>query len=190
MSKVYTRTGDTGTTSLVGGKRVAKNCARLESYGTIDELNAQVGLLLTYVTEQADRECLIGIQSNLFVIGAELATEAESSHCLSHTITDEDTAELEQEIDKASEGLPAWRGFTLPGGSREAALSHVCRTVCRRAERRILALNESVLIDNDGNGQTVPIQVLKYINRLSDYFYVLALRLNFLAGREEILWKK
>ena len=177
--KVYTKTGDAGTTSLVGGKRVPKDCARLESYGTIDELNAHVGLLLTYVSENQDRECLISIQNRLFVVGAQLATEAPNVP--SSVITDDDVTNLENNIDKASEGLPKWRGFTLPGGCREAAQAHVCRTVCRRAERRILTLNSEEKVDP---------QLLKYINRLSDYFYVLALRLNFLHGTEEILWQK
>lgn len=177
--KVYTKTGDAGTTSLVGGKRVPKDCARLESYGTVDELNAHVGLLLTYVSENQDRECLISIQNRLFVVGAQLATEAPNVP--SSVITDDDVTNLENNIDKASEGLPKWRGFTLPGGCREAAIAHVCRTVCRRAERRILTLNSVEKVDP---------QLLKYINRLSDYFYVLALRLNFLHGTEEILWQK
>lgn len=177
--KIYTKTGDAGTTSLVGGKRVPKDCARLESYGTVDELNAHVGLLLTYVSENQDRECLISIQNRLFVVGAQLATEAPNVP--SSVITDDDVTNLENNIDKASEGLPKWRGFTLPGGCREAAIAHVCRTVCRRAERRILTLNFEEKVDP---------QLLKYINRLSDYFYVLALRLNFLHGTEEILWKK
>ncbi|MBR3856422.1 MAG: cob(I)yrinic acid a,c-diamide adenosyltransferase [Bacteroidaceae bacterium] len=177
--KVYTKTGDTGTTSLVGGKRVPKDCARLESYGTIDELNAQVGLLLTYVSEPVDRETLIGIQNNLFVIGAQLATEAPQVPSV--VITSVDVTKLEQSIDAASEGLPKWRGFTLPGGCRPAALAHVCRTICRRAERRILTLNSS---------EEVAPELLAYVNRLSDYFYILALRLNFLQGTEEILWHK
>lgn len=177
--KVYTKTGDAGTTSLVGGKRVPKDCARLESYGTVDELNAHVGLLLTYVSENQDRECLISIQNRLFVVGAQLATEAPNVP--SSVITDDDVTNLENNIDKASEGLPKWRGFTLPGGCREAAIAHVCRTVCRRAERRILTLNSEEEVDP---------QLLKFINRLSDYFYVLALRLNFLHGTEEILWQK
>ena len=181
MSKVYTKTGDAGTTSLVGGKRVDKACARLESYGTIDELNAQVGLLLTYVNEPTDRDCLIGIQNCLFVIGAQLATEAESAYQPSCVITADDVTALEKQIDSASEGLPKWRGFTLPGGCRAAALAHMCRTVCRRAERRVLALHAS---------EPVSPQLLAYVNRLSDYFYVLALRLNFLQGTEEILWQK
>lgn len=177
--KVYTKTGDAGTTSLVGGKRVPKDCARLESYGTIDELNAQVGLLLTYVSEPVDRETLIGIQNNLFVIGAQLATEAPQVPSV--VITSVDVTKLEQSIDAASEGLPKWRGFTLPGGCRPAALAHVCRTICRRAERRILTLNSS---------EEVAPELLAYVNRLSDYFYILALRLNFLQGTEEILWHK
>ncbi len=177
--KVYTKTGDAGTTSLVGGKRVPKDCARLESYGTIDELNAQVGLLLTYVSEPVDRETLIGIQNNLFVIGAQLATEAPQVPSV--VITSVDVTKLEQSIDAASEGLPKWRGFTLPGGCRPAALAHVCRTICRRAERRILTLNSS---------EEVAPELLAYVNRLSDYFYILALRLNFLQGTDEILWHK
>lgn len=177
--KVYTKTGDAGTTSLVGGKRVPKDCARLESYGTIDELNAQVGLLLTYVSEPVDKETLIGIQNNLFVIGAQLATEAPQVPSV--IITSVDVTKLEQSIDAASEGLPKWRGFTLPGGCRPAALAHVCRTICRRAERRILALNSS---------EEVAPELLAYVNRLSDYFYILALRLNFLQGTDEILWHK
>ena len=179
MSKVYTKTGDNGTTSLVGGKRVPKDCVRLESYGTIDELNTQIGLLLTHGGEPSDRETLIGIQKCLFVIGAQLATEPPAEP--SSTITFEDVTELEHSIDLASEGLPGWRGFTLPGGCMPAALAHVCRTVCRRAERRILTLNAS---------EAVAPELLAYVNRLSDYFYVLALRLNFLHGTEEILWKK
>ena len=179
--KVYTKTGDAGTTSLVGGKRVDKACTRLESYGTIDELNAQVGLLLTHVYDSAEIECLIGIQNSLFVIGAQLATDAESSYKPSCIITADDVNALEKNIDRASEDLPKWRGFTLPGGCRAAAHAHVCRTVCRRAERRILALNAT---------EPVEPQILAYVNRLSDYFYVLALRLNFLHGTEEILWKK
>lgn len=179
MSKVYTKTGDAGTTSLVGGKRVDKACARLESYGTIDELNAQVGLLLTYVTEQADRECLVAVQNCLFVVGAQLATEPESPHKPSSFVTLDDVTALEKNIDLAAEGLPKWRGFTLPGGCRAAALAHVCRTVCRRAERRIVELASTA---------TVSPEVLQYINRLSDYLFVLAKKLNFIAGQSEKLW--
>lgn len=179
--KVYTRTGDTGNTSLIGGKRVSKTCQRIESYGTIDELNSQVGLLLTYINTTTDRNNLISIQSCLFVIGAQLATDSESHKSPSTSITADDITTLEKNIDLASEDLPKWKGFTLPGGCRAAAIAHICRTICRRAERQIIALNET---------ESVKEQIICYINRLSDYFYVLALRLNFLEGEEEILWQK
>ena len=166
--KVYTRTGDTGNTSLIGGKRVSKTCQRIESYGTIDELNSQVGLLLTYTTDNTDRNNLISIQNCLFVIGALLATDSDSPKSPSTSITTDDIATLEKNIDHASEDLPKWKGFTLPGGSRAAAIA-------------ILVLNETEPVEG---------QIICYINRLSDYFYVLALRLNFLEGKEEILWQK
>lgn len=183
MSKcnVYTRTGDHGETSLVGGKRVPKACLRLESYGTIDELNSQLGLLLTYLNEPADCECLIEIQHRLFSIGTILATDPESNQPCKCQITEEDIMELEHCIDQANDGMPGWRGFTLPGGCRAAAVAHVCRTVCRRAERKIYALDAEEPVDKN---------VTAYINRLSDYLYVLACRLNFLGGTDEILWCK
>lgn len=179
--KVYTRTGDTGNTSLIGGKRVSKTCQRIESYGTIDELNSQVGLLLTYINTTTDRNNLISIQNCLFVIGALLATDSDSPKSPSTSITTDDIATLEKNIDLASEDLPKWKGFTLPGGCRAAAIAHICRTVCRRAERQILVLNETEPVEG---------QIICYVNRLSDYFYILALRLNFLEGKEEILWQK
>ena len=178
---VYTRTGDNGLTSLVGGKRVPKASLRLESYGTIDELNSQIGLLLTEISEPVDSECLINIQCKLFAIGNILATDPESTQPCRCQIKDEDVLELEQSIDLANEGLPGWRGFTLPGGCKAAALAHVCRTVCRRAERRIYELDADEPVDKN---------VAAYINRLSDYLYVLACRLNFLSGTDEILWCK
>jgi len=178
---VYTRTGDAGQTSLVGGKRVPKSSLRIESYGTIDELNSQLGLLMTYLGEPADCECLERIQGQLFAIGNILATDSDSKEPCKCQITAEDVSELEHCVDQANEGLPGWRGFTLPGGCRAAAVAHVCRTVCRRAERRICALNAEEPVDK---------YVTAYINRLSDYLYVLACRLNFLGGTDEILWHK
>lgn len=181
-SNVYTRTGDQGQTSLVGGKRVPKASLRLDSYGTVDELNSQMGLLLTYVEDDAIRRQLIDIQCMLFSVGGALATDPESEYATADGyVTDDIITQLEHDIDLLHDGLPAWRGFTLPGGCRGAAVAHVCRCVCRRAERRILALAEV---------EQVPANVVKYINRLSDYLYVLALRLNYLAGTEEILWQK
>ena len=181
-SKVYTRTGDLGMTSLAGGNRVSKSHVRVEAYGTVDELNAHIGELITYVEDEGYRAFLTELQCDLFVIGAYLATDAETAR-QRHTacVMEEDVARLEHAIDAAEDGLPAWRGFTLPGGSRSAAVCHVCRTVCRRAERRMIELSEKVEI--------CP-AVLSYINRLSDYLYVLSRRLLFLEGKDEILWRK
>ena len=178
---VYTRTGDQGLTSLVGGKRVPKASLRLDSYGTIDELNSQLGLLLTYLNEPSDCDCLVKIQCQLFAIGSILATDPDSAEACKCKITEDDVIELEHCIDRAGEGLSGWRGFTLPGGCRAAAVAHVCRCVCRRAERIIYALDAKEPVDKN---------VTAYINRLSDYLYVLACRLNFLIGTDEILWHK
>ena len=147
----------------------------------MDELNSQLWLLLTYLNEPEDQECLVRIQCRLFAIGTILATDPDSGEPGKCRITDEDIIELEHCIDKANDGLPGWRGFTLPGGCRAAAVAHVCRTVCRRTERRIYALDAVEPVDKN---------VTAYMNRLSDYLYVLACRLNFLGGTDEILWKK
>ena len=162
-SKVYTRTGDGGMTSLSGGVRVSKTDVRVEAYGTVDELNAH-------------------IQCDLFTIGAYLATEPSRAEKLGReVVTEEDVTRLEQAIDEAEDGLPGWRGFVLPGGSRGAAVCHVCRTVCRRAERRILELS--------GSAPVMP-EVCAYVNRLSDYLFVLSRKMLFIEGKDEIVWKK
>lgn len=179
-SIIYTRTGDTGTTSLVGGERVAKCCTRLDAYGTIDELNSQIGLLVTYVDDAADRALLTDIQHTLFVVGSYLATDTTCTDLPpSCTVTPDMVARLEQAIDTIDEHLPRLRAFVLPGGTRSAALAHVCRTVCRRAERKILQLHAETALDPC---------VLTYVNRLSDFFFVLARKLNICAQHEEILW--
>lgn len=181
-SKVYTRTGDSGMTSLAGGLRVPKTHVRVEAYGTIDELNAHIGELVTYMDNEDDRKFLTDVQCDLFVIGSYLATDASSAARKPQlVVTDEDMERLERAIDAAEDGLPGWRGFTLPGGSRSAAVCHVCRTVCRRAERRIIELSENVEISS---------LVMSYVNRLSDYLYVLSRKMLFIEGKEEILWKK
>ena len=182
QNKIYTRTGDSGTTSLVGGLRVSKTHVRVEAYGTVDELNAHIGELVTYLKIDVDRDFLTGVQCDLFSIGAYLATDAAIDTLKQpEPVTDEDVERMERAIDAAGEGLPAWRGFTLPGGSRGAAVCHVCRTVCRRAERRIIELSGSVPVMS---------QVLAYINRLSDYLYVLSRKMLFVEGKDEIIWKK
>lgn len=181
-SIVYTRTGDEGMTSLVGGVRVPKTHARLEAYGTIDELNSFLGLLITYTEDISDTEFLTMLQSRLFTVGSYLATDTQQTELSSRSvITAEMVEELEKKIDETDEALPPLRLFVLPGGSRGASVCHVCRTVCRRAERRILALAESTQIDNN---------VIAFVNRLSDFFFVLARKMNISTGKEEIIWKK
>ena len=163
-SLVYTKTGDKGTTSLVGGSRVPKTHIRLEAYGTVDELNSNLGLLNTYLQNETDRNFILGIQHKLFAIGSHLATDVER---------------IEREIDKLDEQLPELCAFIIPGGSRGAAICHVCRTVCRRAERRILALSETC---------TISPEVLAFVNRLSDYLFVLSRKMNFDEQNNEIFW--
>ena len=186
--KIYTRTGDQGKTSLASGQRVSKTCARLESYGTIDELCSHIGLLVTECTCDHDIQFLTDIQSQLFIVGAYLATDNEPSHAptrqrTNHPIvTDEMVTGIEQEIDSINATLPPFRCFILPGGCKAAAVAHVCRTVCRRAERRILALAEE--------GAEIDTHVISYVNRLSDYLFVLARKLNADEKHPEINLRK
>ncbi len=176
-SNVYTRTGDNGTTGLVGGQRIPKSHTRLEAYGTMDELNSFVGLLLADVTNEEDREELIRIQNDLFSVGCELATIDRPAR---HAVTPEDVLRLENSIDKMDSLCGGWKGFILPGGSRPAALAHVCRTICRRLERRIYSIDDGVPTD--------PV-LLQYINRLSDYMFLFAKKQNHLLGIEENIWQ-
>ena len=163
--KIYTKTGDEGMTSLVGGKRVKKCSARLDSYGSVDELNSFIGLLVTYITDEADIAFLQKIQAELFMVGGSLATDLSVSEARCE-VTQAMISDIESEIDRLSVLLPPLRSFVVPGGSRAAALAHVCRTVCRRAERCVFALIEE--------GGAVEENVAVYLNRLSDYFFVLA----------------
>lgn len=179
-SLVYTKTGDKGTTSLVGGNRVPKTHIRLEAYGTVDELNSFLGLLSTYLSDEADRDFVSGIQHKLFSIGSHLATDQEKTELKAASIiTLENVERIEQEIDKLDELLPELRSFIIPGGSRGASVCHICRTVCRRAERRILALSETC---------TISPEVLAFVNRLSDYLFVLSRKINFDEQNNEIFW--
>lgn len=179
-SLVYTRTGDRGTTSLVGGSRVPKTHVRLEAYGTVDELNAQLGLLATYLSDEHDRQFVQQVQHKLFAIGSHLATDREKSAPgeASH-FAPESVEAMEREIDRLDGMLPPLSAFVLPGGSRGAAVCHVCRTVCRRAERRILALSEQA---------DVSPELLAYVNRLSDYLFVLSRKMNRDEKKDEIFW--
>lgn len=181
--KVYTKTGDRGETSLVGGQRVSKCCERLESYGTVDELNSHIGVLITYCTDNVDVDFLQDVQANLFVVGGYLATDSDVRAVRpGNVVTQEMVEVVEKEIDRLQEVLPPLKLFILPGGTRGASYAHVCRTVCRRAERQILRLAET--------GATVDDHVLAYVNRLSDYFFVLARKLNVDANVEDIVWRR
>lgn len=167
--KVYTRTGDKGTTSLIGGTRVAKNNIRLDAYGGVDELNSHIGMIRSYpIAEEAVRQ-LVEIQNVLFVVGANLATDTEVSNLKRELpCTDEDVAFLEKAIDEMEEALPPLRYFVLPGGHPAVSACHIARTVCRRVERRVMDMNERIPVDE---------VVLRYMNRLSDYLFVLGRKL-------------
>ncbi len=181
--KVYTKTGDKGQTSLVGGQRVSKCCERLESYGTVDELNSHVGLLIALDADDTDKQFLTDIQGKLFVVGGYLATDNSQREVRSgNIVTPEMVSAVESEIDRLQSMLPPLRLFILPGGTVASSQAHVCRTVCRRAERCILRLAEC--------GAEVDEQVLSYVNRLSDYFFVLARKLNVDAGVDDIVWRR
>ena len=178
--KIYTKTGDKGTTSLVGGTRVPKTHIRLEAYGTVDELNSNLGLLITYLLDGKDKDFLQQVQDRLFAVGSHLATDREKMELKEAGIISSEQVEMvEREIDRLDTLLPPLSAFILPGGSRGAAVCHVCRTVCRRAERRILALAEQVEIASE---------LLAYVNRLSDYLFVLSRKMNQDDKKGEIFW--
>ena len=181
-SLIYTRTGDKGKTSLVGGARVKKTHVRLEAYGTVDELNSQLGLLYTYLTEEGDKKLILWVQHKLFSVGSYLATDQSNTALrIESQIADEDIHRLENAIDEADALLPPLKAFVIPGGSRGSAICQVCRTVCRRAERRILTMAEE---------HEVTENVSAFVNRLSDYLFVLARKMNLLAETDEIYWDK
>lgn len=180
ITRVYTKTGDKGLTSLVGGVRISKADVRIEAYGTVDELNAQLGLLAAYMDEGEDKDMVERIQGNLFRVGTNLATDqSQTPLYASAKLPEGEIERIEAEIDRILALLPEKQGFVLPGGTVSASVAHVCRTVCRRAERRIVALSECAVVSPD---------VQCYINRLSDYLFVLAKKLNFVAGQSEKIW--
>ena len=181
ITKVYTRGGDKGQTSLVGGQRVSKASTRLESYGTVDELSSHLGLLAAMLPEGHEQQMVVRIQNCLFNVCTNLATDQTETplHPSAH-LPEGEIELLEHEVDTIMHELPERQGFILPGGTPEAAQAHVCRTVCRRAERRIVALAEETVVSPE---------VQQYINRLSDYLFVLAKKLNFIAGKSEKIWQ-
>jgi len=180
IKRVYTRTGDDGNTRLVGGVRVKKTDIRIEAYGTVDELNSHLGLLASYMHDGHDKSVIQHIQKMLFNICTYLATDQEQTPLpASADIPEDETDIFETEIDAIQQEITDQAGFILPGGCRAAATAHICRTVCRRAERRILELAETAKVE---------IKISSYINRLSDYLFVLAKKLNFIEGVREKIW--
>ncbi len=184
--KVYTKTGDTGTTALFGGTRVSKHNIRIESYGTVDELNSHIGLIRDQDIKEHYKTVLIEIQDRLFTVGAILATPPEKETLKNGQprlqklgILDSDIEYLEKEIDSMEESLPQMTHFVLPGGHTTVSYCHIARCVCRRAERLAVHLNELEPTD---------IHVLTYLNRLSDYLFVLARKLSYDLNAEEVKW--
>ena len=174
LSKIATRTGDDGSTGLGDGSRTAKDSARVQSLGDVDELNSFVGLLLCEELPEGLRDELVSIQHDLFDLGGELCIPGFQ------LIKDEHVARLDGLLAKYNADLPPLKDFILPAGSRAASLAHVCRTVCRRAERSIVAL---------GRAETINAQPRQYVNRLSDLMFVLSRVLNRFAGSGDVLWE-
>jgi cob(I)alamin adenosyltransferase len=226
LTKIYTKTGDEGETSLVGGIRIAKNAPRIEAYGTVDELSSHLGLLVAMLSKDAEHgedcqpiiETLERIQNNLFSISSILATDVEalsknkaewvkpyleSLEAFSEQLGSTETPLLEKLTDEYNAQLPVLNSFILPGGSMAAAQCHVCRAVCRRAERRIVdkVQGDKVQGTKDGNGkellrysnkmnqETGIGKVGQYMNRLSDYLFVLARKINIINGEIEKTWQ-
>jgi len=178
--KTYTKTGDKGTTGLIGGTRVKKSDLRLETYGTVDELNSYIGLIRSHDIDPHTQDILLKIQHRLFTVGGRLATDDRKlKKASSLAVNEDDISLLEQEIDNMEENLPKQTHFVLPGGDKCNAYCHVARTVCRRAERRIIELNEDLDIDTN---------IMKYINRLSDYLFVLSRKVIIDQKKDEIKW--
>ena len=178
--KIYTGFGDSGRTRLFGGQVVDKDDLRVETYGTADELNSHLGLVIVYLKEEAWVDFLQNIQQALFKISAELATPAEKKRRLSGiSVTLDDIENIENTIDTLENGLIPLKNFILPGGSREAALIHLARTVCRRLERRMISLHKLVELDRN---------IMVYINRLSDFLFVFARYMNKKSGCDDIAW--
>jgi cob(I)alamin adenosyltransferase len=180
--KIYTKTGDKGTTSLIGGTKVPKSHLRIESYGTVDELNSFIGLVSDYLTDTHSKNILKEIQDRLFTIGSSLACDPDKEPKMKiPDLKEADIVLLENEIDAMNEVLQPMKSFILPGGHVAVSTAHVARCVCRRAERICVNMQQQDLF--------VDILVTKYLNRLSDYLFVLARYIGHLLGAEEIPWK-
>jgi len=187
LNRIYTKRGDSGETGLAGGQRVPKDSPRIDCYGTVDELNAFVGLALVSCQEQVGNDPRVGllssmirrVQHELFNLGSILATKPEDVHPKQARITPAEIAQLEREIDAMNEDLPPLRSFVLAGGTRLNAELHIARTVCRRAERLLVAL---------ARVESVPPEAIQYLNRLSDALFVWSRWSNFILRQPEVLW--
>jgi len=181
--KIYTKTGDKGETSILTGERIPKNSPIIEAYGTIDELNSFIGLAAAEVQNNEIKLLLEKIQNQLFLVGADLASpEKKGNKKLEAFLTPKEfILETEETIDHFESGLEELKNFILPGGSKASALLHLCRTVARRAERKVVALKESVNAEEN---------IVIFLNRLSDLFFVLARYENKISGTEDVIWKK
>jgi cob(I)alamin adenosyltransferase len=181
-TKIYTKTGDKGTTSLIGGTKVSKSHIRIESYGTIDELNSWIGVVADHTPDNNTKKVLKEIQDRLFTIGSSLACDPEKEPQLKlPDLKEDDVNFLEKEIDKMNESLEPMKSFILPGGAPVVSFAHVTRCVCRRAERICVAMQYE-------NMEIEPL-IIKYLNRLSDYLFIAARYLGHLINAEEIKWK-
>lgn len=178
-NKIYTKQGDKGQTSLPGGARVSKSDIRIDAYGTLDELNSFIGLLRDSALNNHHKEVLLKIQHTIFLLESYIALNKNKPVAHIPNFNDDDIKLLETEIDNMEKDLPKLSNFTLPGGHQQSSLCHVCRTICRRAERIIISLNQSEPVDEF---------ILKYINRLSNYFFVLSRKIIYETNSKEILW--
>jgi cob(I)alamin adenosyltransferase len=180
--KIYTKTGDSGNTSLIGGTKVPKSHLRIESYGTVDELNSHIGLCIDHITDPGSKTLLREVQDRLFTIGSSLACDPEKAPQMKiPDLKEEDVLLLEKEIDRMNDVLPEMKSFVLPGGHLAVSNLHIARCVCRRAERICVHMQQEHLF--------VEPLVIIYLNRLSDYLFVLSRYAGHLAGAPEIPWK-
>ncbi len=178
--KIYTKTGDSGTTALIGGTRLSKAHIRIDAYGTVDELNAYIGLLRDQPVNTSRRDFLKEIQDRLFTVGSHLASEHDQTRKKLPDLHEADITLLEKEMDAMDAKLPTLRAFVLPGGHESVSFGHVARTVCRRAERTVVLLNEHEPVEEI---------VIRYLNRLSDYLFMLCRVMTQELGAEEVAWK-
>jgi cob(I)alamin adenosyltransferase len=179
--KIYTKTGDKGKTSLLSGNRVAKYHLRIQAYGTVDELNSFIGLLRSNLIKESDVQILALVQNQLFNVGSSLAMDEKRSGLSLPEIVVEDIERLEIEMDLIDSFLPKLKDFIIPGGSQSISLAHVCRSICRRAERLCVELSDNDQVDE---------LIIIYLNRLSDYFFMLSRKIAFENNIEMPIWKK